>query len=209
VGRAVWRNPLQVKLGTGGADDRRDGIDQSADLRVTVALALHRLRVQPHRDVVDEDPAVDLAQVDHVLAPVDERIESPDNIVAVHPQVEGEMVPRTRRDAGEWQTVFGGRGGHDRVPSPPAAATLSAPAATASCMSCFRSSPRCSSTHRIPRWVASSVSPTLAAFPPPDHGLMNNTACRGGSAAGRRTCTRNATREAACQITTPITSHTR
>ena len=119
VDRAVGGRPLQVELGAGRAEDGRHGVEQGADLGVAVALALHRLGVQPHRDVVDEDPAIDLAQVDDVLAAVDEGVQGSDDVVAVHPQVQGEVVARARRDAGEGQSVFGGRGGHDRLGAVP------------------------------------------------------------------------------------------
>jgi hypothetical protein len=50
---------------------------------------------------------------------------------------------------------------------------------------------------------ASSPSPSLVTFLPPDHGSMNNTGCWGGSATDSRTRTRNAIREAGCQMVTP------
>src|SRR5205823_10535339 len=67
----------------------------------------------------DEDPAIDLAEVDDVLAPVDEGVERSDDIVAVHPQVESEVVARTRGDAGVGQTVGSGRSGDDRLSTVP------------------------------------------------------------------------------------------
>src|SRR5690348_13981626 len=73
---------------------------------------LDRIRVQPDGDVVDEDPAVDVAEVDDPLASVDEGVEGTDDVVPVHPEVQCEVVPRSCRDAGIWQSVFGCDGGH-------------------------------------------------------------------------------------------------
>ena len=73
------------------------------------------------------------------------------------------------------------------VPSPPAAASPSAPAATASRTSCSRSSPGFSSIGSIPRARASSARLLLTAFPPPDFGFQMTIARFGGSAAGSAT----------------------
>ena len=162
MGRTVGEGPLQVKLGTGGAEDDRHGVEQGANLGVTVTLALHRLGVQPHRDVVDEDPAVDLAEIDDVLA-------APSTKASRAPTTSSRSTPRSRAKSLRVPAGIHAKGRPYSaaavatiawVPSPPAA-TPSAPAATASCTSCARSSPRCSSTLLIPRVTASSASPTL------------------------------------------------
>ena len=75
------------------------------------------------------------------------------------------------------------------VPSPPAAARPSAPAATASRTSCSRSSPGFSSIGSIPRARASSGRLLLTALPPPDLGFHTTIARFGGSAAGSTTRT--------------------
>ena len=133
AGRGCWtpgwslptRGPCRRGRPTAGrarnrrAEHGRHGVEQGADLGVAVALALYRCGVQPHRDVVDKDAAVDLAEIDDVLAAVDEGVEGSDDVIAVHPQIESEVVARTRRDTGEGQTVVGGRGGDDRLGAVP------------------------------------------------------------------------------------------
>ena len=91
------------------------GVEDRAQLRVPVSLALHRLGVEPERRVVDEHPPVDLGQIDAALPTVDERIEGADDIVAVDPQVEREVVAGTGRDAGERQVVLGRDRRHERL----------------------------------------------------------------------------------------------
>ena len=55
-----------------------------------------------------------------MLAAVDEGVEGSDDVVPVHPQIQGEVVAGARRDAGVGQSVFGGRGGDDRLGAVPA-----------------------------------------------------------------------------------------
>ena len=84
-----------------------DGVEQRVQLRLPVSRTLHRVGVQPERDVVDEHPPVDLGQVDPPLAAVHERVERADDVVAVDPEVEREMVPGARRYARVRQVELG------------------------------------------------------------------------------------------------------
>src|SRR5689334_14287717 len=61
---AVGGGAAQVERGVRGPERHGHGVEQGADLRVAVALVLHRFGVEAHRDVVDEHPAVHLAEVD-------------------------------------------------------------------------------------------------------------------------------------------------
>ena len=207
---AVGGDPAEVELGADGAEDRRYGVEQGPDLGVAVALALNRLGVQAHRDVVDENPTVDVAEVHEVLAPVDEGVEGADDIVTVHPEVEGEVVAGARGDARVGQPVFGGRCGDDGLGAVPTRRGQPVGARRDGVVDeLLEIVTLCSSTVLIPRSAACSASPTFAAFPPPDHGLTKSTGRRGGSAAGSRRCTRKAARAAACQTATPTTSPSR
>ena len=103
AGPVQRRRPRSV-----GADDVGRGVEDGAQLRLPVALALHRLGVEPERDVVDEGAPVDLGQVHPALASGDERVQRADDVVAVDAEVEREVVARAGRDAGERQVVLGG-----------------------------------------------------------------------------------------------------
>ena len=76
---------------------------------------LDRLPVHSERDVVDEGAAVDLADVDPSLAPVDECVERPDDVVAVDAEVEREVVASARRDARVRKASLGCDAGDDRL----------------------------------------------------------------------------------------------
>ena len=142
-----------------GAEDVGHGVEQGADLGVPVARALDRLGVQAERDVVDEHPAVDLGEVHPPLTAVDERVESADDVVAVHAEVEGEVVPGAGRHAGVRQPELGGDRGDDglrAVPTrhrEPVRATRDRAADK-----CSRSSPGFSSIGSMPRARACSAS---------------------------------------------------
>jgi hypothetical protein len=76
---------------------------------------LHDLGVQAHRGVVDEHPAAGQTQVDAPLHRRPERIEGTDHVVAVQPEVHGQMVAGARGDADECHSVIGGHAGHQRL----------------------------------------------------------------------------------------------
>ena len=84
-------------------------------LGVPVSGALHRVGVQPERDVVHEHPAVDLGQVDTAFTALDEGVERADDVVAVDPEVEREMVARSRRDARIGEVELRRDHRHDRL----------------------------------------------------------------------------------------------
>ena len=107
--------PVHAQVGQRSirAEGLRHGLRDRAELRLPVALSLHGLRVDSQRDVVHEHPAVDLGQVDVPFAAVGQRVQRPDDVVAVDPEVEREVVARPGRDAGVRQPVLGGRRGDD------------------------------------------------------------------------------------------------
>ena len=90
-------------------------VEDRPQLRLAVALALDRLGVEAERDVVDEDAAVDLGEVDPPLAAVDERVEGADDVVAVDAEVEREVVAGPGGDAGVRKVELGGDRGDDRL----------------------------------------------------------------------------------------------
>ena len=62
---------------------------------------VHEPRVEAERDVVQEEPVADAADVDAPLDPAVERGERAERIVAVEAEVPGEVVARPERDADE------------------------------------------------------------------------------------------------------------
>ena len=76
---------------------------------------LDRLTVETHRHVVHEDAAVDLAEVHHPLAPVDERVEGPDHVVAIDAEVEGKVIAGAGRDTRIGDAALGRDGGDGRL----------------------------------------------------------------------------------------------
>ena len=114
---AVGAAPAQfARRATGlGAEDIRGGVEHRPQLRVPVPLALDGLGIEPERDIVDENAAVDLGQVDAALSSGDEGVEGADDVVAVDPQIEREVVAGTGWDAGEGQVVLGRDRGDERL----------------------------------------------------------------------------------------------
>ena len=121
------------------------------------------------------------AEVDEVFAAVDEGVKGPDDIVAVHAQIEREVVAGAGWNAGIRKAVFGGRRRHNGLGAVPAG----------------RREPVGTRGNGVPDELLEIVAaaqldgpdprvggfgrdPTLAAFPPPDHGLTNNTGRCGG-----------------------------
>jgi hypothetical protein len=72
-----------------------------------------RGRVGAERDVVEEDPAVDAADVDPPLGRV-EGVERRHRVVRVEAEVTGEVVARPERDDDEGQVALERDGGHRR-----------------------------------------------------------------------------------------------
>jgi hypothetical protein len=158
---APGARPREVEPRPPRSQDVGHGVKESAELGLAVARTLHGIRIDPQRDVVDEHLPIDLRQIDAALAAVDEGLQGADNVVAVNPQVQSEVVPGARRDARVWQVELGG----DRI------AKASAPSATARRASVSRSAPRVSSIGSMFRERASSARAKRSAFPPPDLGL--------------------------------------
>ena len=65
--------------------------------------AVHEARVRAQRDVVEEEPVVRAPDVDHALDAVVERSERRNRVVAIEPDIAGEVVARAERDADERQ----------------------------------------------------------------------------------------------------------
>ena len=106
--------PAQVVVVAGiRAEHVRHGVEQGAQLRVAVALALDGFGVKPERDVVDEHLPVDLGEVHDALAAVDERVQRTDHVVTIDSEVEREVVACARGHAGVGQAALGGQGRHD------------------------------------------------------------------------------------------------
>ena len=109
--------PAQVELAAVGTEHVRHGVEQRAQLRVAIALALDGLGVEPERDVVHEHAPVDLGQVDDSLAAVDERVEGADDVVAIDSEVQREVVPGAGGNAGVRQPALGRDRRDDRLRS--------------------------------------------------------------------------------------------
>jgi hypothetical protein len=71
-----------------------------------VLAPVDEVRVDPERDVVEEEPAAHAADVDAPHDAVDERVESACRVVAVEPEVAREVVPRPERHADERQPAL-------------------------------------------------------------------------------------------------------
>jgi hypothetical protein len=108
-------DPVQLRGVAPGSHDLGQGPEQHPDLGRPVAGVLHRRRVDAERHVVDEDPTVHLAEVHHSFAAVDEGVQGADDVVPIDAEVEGEVVARARRDAGERQPRLGGDSCHHRL----------------------------------------------------------------------------------------------
>ena len=64
--------PAKIESLALGPEGVGQGVEERAQLRLAVALALDRLRVDAERDVVDEYPPVHLREIDATLTSVDE-----------------------------------------------------------------------------------------------------------------------------------------
>ena len=112
---AARPGPAEVERLRARPEDVGRGVEERAQLGLAVAGSLHGLRVQPERDVVDEDASVHLREVDTALAAVDERIEGADHVVAIYAQIEREVVARARRYAGVGEAELRGDPSHHRL----------------------------------------------------------------------------------------------
>ncbi len=112
--------PRQVERAALRADHVGHGVQQRAQLRLAIAGPLYRLGVETERDVVHEHPPVHLGEIDPPLPAVDKGIQSADDVVAVDPQVEGEVVPGPRGHARVGKVQLRGDRRDDRLRSIPA-----------------------------------------------------------------------------------------
>ena len=84
-----------------GGEHLLRGLHKGARLGVAISRPANRLAVDPQRHVVEERAAVDLGQVDLALHGIGERLERAQHVLSVHPDVEGEVVARSRRNTDE------------------------------------------------------------------------------------------------------------
>src|SRR4029077_13492962 len=82
------------------------------ELVAAVGRGLDDLRVRAEGRVVDEGPAVDHPEVDPQLDAVGQGAQAGGRVLAVQPEVEGEMVTGARADHQERDAVLGGDAGH-------------------------------------------------------------------------------------------------
>jgi hypothetical protein len=95
------------------SEDLCGRLDEGARLGVAVRGLLDGLTVDPERDVVEEETAVHLGYVDAPLDAVGKGGERTDEIVAIDPDVECEVVAGAGWNADEGEIVCnGGRGDH-------------------------------------------------------------------------------------------------
>ena len=200
--------PAQVVVAAVRAEHVRHGVEQGAQLRVAVALALDGFGVEPERDVVHEHSPVDLGEVHDALAAVDERVQRTDHVVTIDSEVEREVVACARGHAGVGQAGARRRsprrwlGSRRRRPSrarrrrgrPPRERAPRDP--TGGRARSARSRAR----------AASSASAKRSALPPPDFGLKKSTGWRGADPAGRGTWTARVARAAASVTSSPTTT---
>ncbi len=81
------------------------------ELGVAIRVLRDDRRVHAERHVVEEHAVVDRGVVDPTLVAVDERGDRLARVVAIQPEIEGEVIARARRHAHEGQIVLGGDGG--------------------------------------------------------------------------------------------------
>ena len=83
-------------------------VQGGAALVVAVGRVVHDLGVGAEGRVVDERPAVDVAEVDPRLHPVAQRVEAAGRVLPVQPEVESEVVAGAGADHQERHVVLGG-----------------------------------------------------------------------------------------------------
>ncbi len=102
------------------SEDALHGPQQRPNLGVSVTRLLYCLAVDSKRHVVDKGAAVDLAEIDMSLTPIDESIEGADHVVRVHAEIASEMVASAGRDASEGEAALRGETSDDRLRPIPA-----------------------------------------------------------------------------------------
>ena len=138
--------------------------------------------VDAERDVVDEHPPIDRCVVHASLARVTKRAHRLAGIVAVEPEIHGEVVACASTDTHERNVPCSTATAATTAcePSPPATPRQSAPCSTASRANVSRSRPLSNIIVSTPSSAASSINPNRSTVPPPDRGLHNRTGRRGG-----------------------------
>jgi hypothetical protein len=117
--RPVGPGEPQVEGNGMGTEHAREQLEGRVELVCPVGRGLHDLRVQTHARVVDEDAVSDHAQVDAPLDRHAERVEGSHHVVAVEPEVHGQMVAGARGDTDERDVVCRGGAGHQRLRAVP------------------------------------------------------------------------------------------
>ena len=90
---APGSGPAQVESVALRKPARRAACRGLSEACVAIAVGLDSLGVEAERDVVDGHAAVHLGEVNRSLAAVDEGVERPDDVIAIDPEVEREIVP--------------------------------------------------------------------------------------------------------------------
>ena len=98
-----------------GPSSSRERRQRGVRLRVAVLGRLDDLGVEPERHVVHEHVAVHLGEIHGPLDRVVERVERAHDVVAVDPEVEGEVVPRPGRDHDHGDAALGGDARDERL----------------------------------------------------------------------------------------------
>ena len=170
------------------SENVRRRLEERARLGVPVGRLPNSVAVDPERDVVEEEAAVHLRDVDPALDAVGERVERAEQVVAIDAEVEREVVARAGGHADEREpcaTAAAATTASD--PSPPAMPSASAPRATASATSVGKIVVRAQDDHldsALARPLGEAGTRSLAAARPrvdEQHGLLRGI---GGSPAG-------------------------
>src|SRR5580700_8034099 len=95
----------------------RKRIQGRIQLVAAVGRGLDHLRVRAERRVVDERLAVDHPEVDPQLDSIGQSTQTGGRVLAIQPQVEGEVIARARADDDERDAVLGRDPGHEGLRS--------------------------------------------------------------------------------------------
>jgi hypothetical protein len=117
---AVGAGESEIERGGVRAQHRRQQLQRGAHLAVPVGRRLHDLGVQADGGVVDEHPVADQAQIDPPLHRRPEGVQRAHHVVAVQPEVHGQVVAGPGGDADERHLVAHGDAGDQRLRAVPA-----------------------------------------------------------------------------------------
>ena len=143
----------QPRRATTRAANLADGLEHRSNLRVAVSGPLHGVAVDPEREIVEEQTAVHLCDIDLALDRIGERVERANEIVSIDAEVEREVVPCPGGDAHERKPGLQRHGRDDgqRPVAPGDAERVRVPSSTCSAAIAARSAPGPRVTASIPR----------------------------------------------------------